>query len=90
MKNKTVFISYSWDSPEHSEWVLNFANDLVKGGVDVMLDQYDLSAGKELTHFMEKSVGADKIIMIMTPNYKLKADKREGGVGFEYSLITQE
>lgn len=26
----------------------------------------------------------------MTPNYKLKADKRQGGVGYEYSLITQE
>ena len=90
MTYKTVFISYSWDSDPHKEWVLNFANDLVKGGVDVILDQYELSAGKEMTHFMEKSVGADKIIMVMTPNYKLKADKRQGGVGYEYSLITQE
>jgi hypothetical protein len=90
MTHKTVFISYSWDSKHHKEWVLNFANDLVKGGVDVILDQYELSAGKEMTHFMEKSVGADKIIMVMTPNYKLKADKRQGGVGYEYSLITQE
>ncbi len=90
MTNKTVFISYSWDSEPHKEWVLNFANDLLKGGVDVILDQYELSAGKEMTHFMEKSVGADKILMVMTPNYKLKADKRQGGVGYEYSLITQE
>lgn len=90
MTHKTVFISYSWDSDHHKEWVLRFANDLVKGGVDVILDQYELSAGKEMTHFMEKSVGADKIIMIMTPNYKLKADNRQGGVGYEYSLITQE
>lgn len=90
MAHKTVFISYSWDSPEHSEWVLNFANDLVSNGVNVMLDQYDLSAGKDVNHFMEKSVGADKILIIMTPNYKLKADKRQGGVGFEYSIITQE
>lgn len=90
MTHKTVFISYSWGSVKHSEWVLNFANNLISGGVNVILDQHDLSAGKELTRFMEKSVGADKILMVMTPNYKLKADKREGGVGFEYSLITQE
>lgn len=90
MTHRTVFISYSWDSVEHNEWVLNFADNLMQGGVDVILDQYELSAGKELTYFMERSVGADKILMIMTPNYKLKADKRQGGVGFEYSLITQE
>jgi hypothetical protein len=85
-----IFISYSWDSESHKEWVLKLADELVKNGVDVYFDQYDLSLGMEMTHFMEKAVTADKILAILSPNYKLKADNREGGVGYEYSLITQE
>ncbi len=90
MPAPTVFISYSWDSNEHSEWVLNFANDLIKNGIDVVLDQYELGAGKQLTYFMEKGISADKILTILTPNYKIRADKRSGGVGYEYSMLSQE
>ncbi|GET34493.1 hypothetical protein PbJCM13498_33560 [Prolixibacter bellariivorans] len=91
MTHKTVFVSYSWDNnEEHKEWVLNLSNNLVKNGIDVWLDQYDLSAGHEMTYFMEKATTADKVLVILTPNYKLKADKREGGVGYEYSLLTEE
>ena len=87
----TVFISYSWDSPEHQEWVLKLATDLIKiYGINVLLDQFELSAGRELTMFMESSVEkADKVLVIMTPKYQQKADKREGGVGYEYSMISQ-
>lgn len=88
MPTPIVFISYSWDSPEHSKWVLNLANQLVIRGVDVILDQYDLSVGNEMTHFMEKGISADKILVILTPKYKLKADKREKGVGYEYSMLS--
>lgn len=87
---KTVFISYSWDDEEHKEWVRSLADDLVKHGVDVLLDQYDLSVGHELTFFMEKAMTADKVLLIITPSYRLKADKRTGGVGYEYSLFTKE
>lgn len=89
-KTKIVFISYSWDNDSHKEWVLNLAKNLFDNGIDVILDQYELSAGHELTYFMERAMTADKIVVILTPNYKLKADKRDGGVGYEYSMITQE
>ncbi len=87
---KTVFISYSWDNEEHKEWVLSLSKNLIENGVDVILDQYDLEVGADMTYFMEKSTTADKIIMILTPNYKLKADTRKGGVGFEYSMVSAE
>ncbi|PKG42516.1 toll/interleukin-1 receptor domain-containing protein [Psychroflexus sp. MES1-P1E] len=90
MSHKTIFLSYSWDSPEHKNWVLNLANRLVTNGIDVIFDQYDLSAGMEMTYFMEKAITADKILVILTPEYKKKADKREGGAGFEHSLISLE
>ncbi|MEK6476055.1 toll/interleukin-1 receptor domain-containing protein [Catalinimonas sp. 4WD22] len=91
-KRKTVFISYSWDSPEHQEWVLNLAKNLIeKFGINVILDQFELSAGKDLTYFMESSIEeADKVLIILTPDYKLKAEGRKSGVGYETSMITQE
>lgn len=86
-----VFISYSWDSEEHKAWVLQLADELIKNGVDVLLDQYELRLGRNLNYFMESSAEyADKIIAVFTQNYKLKADGRAGGVGFEYSMINAE
>jgi hypothetical protein len=52
----TVFISYSWDSEEHKKWVLDLANKLVKEGVNVILDRYELRPGKSLPHFVETSI----------------------------------
>lgn len=91
-KRKTVFISYSWESPEHQEWVLQLAKDLIsKYGLNVILDQFELSAGNDLTYFMESSIEkADKVLVILTPNYKIKAEERKSGVGYETSMITQE
>lgn len=86
-----IFISYSWDNEPHKEWVLKLANYLIEeGGCDVTLDQYDLSTGGNMAHFMERGVAeADKVLLILTPNYKVKADGRQGGVGMEYSMISQ-
>jgi hypothetical protein len=91
MSPPIVFISYSWDSNEHKKWVINLADFLIKNGVDVILDQYELDAGNNMINFMELSVNkADKVLMIMTPNYKLKSTNRSGGTGFEYSLSVEE
>ena len=43
-----VFISYSWTTPEHEEWVLNLANDLNDSGIFVVLDKWDLRPGMTL------------------------------------------
>ncbi len=86
-----VFISYSWDDEEHKEWVLNLANRLSRDGVEVILDRFYLKPGANLQHFVENNLGrAHRVIIIFTPNYKLKADKRTGGVGFEYSIMNVE
>jgi len=86
-----VFISYSWDNEEHKKWVLDFAKRLFEKRIHVILDRFELSAGKNMIHFMESSINtADKVLIIFTPNYKAKADKREGGVGYEYSILNAE
>jgi TolB-like protein len=88
--NKKVFVSYSWDNDAHKTWVLNLAKRLDSKGVEIWIDRFNLKPGTEPTFFMEKAFDADKIIVIMTPGYKLKADARSGGVGHEYSILTHE
>jgi hypothetical protein len=89
MVNPIIFISYSWDNDAHINWVLNLAQRLREIGIDVILDKYELKLGHDLLYFMEQSVAkSDKVLLILTPNYKLKAEKREGGVGYEYSIIS--
>lgn len=83
-----VFISYSWDSEEHKIWVEKLAKELSRNGIYVFLDQYDLHVGKSIPHFAEQSIAnADRIIIVFTPNYKIKAENRSGGVGYEYSIM---
>lgn len=87
----TIFISYSWDSEEHKDWVLQLSDNLYANGIRVILDRYTLRAGKHISSFVENAISkSDKVIIIFTPGYKLKADKREGGVGYEYSIINNE
>lgn len=89
--NPVVFISYSWDDEQHKEWVLNLANRLCSDGIDVILDRYYLKPGKSLPLFVENSISkSNRIVIVFTPNYKLKADKRAGGVGYEYSIMNAE
>ncbi|SIN64182.1 toll/interleukin-1 receptor domain-containing protein [Chitinophaga niabensis] len=87
-----VFISYSWDSPEHEDWILNLATKLRENGVDAILDKWDIGfLGKLLPHFMETSIfKSHRVICVMTPNYKKKTENLTGGVGYEYSIITAE
>lgn len=87
-----VFISYSWDSQEHEEWIINLATKLCDNGVNAILDKWDLgSLGKPLPHFMENAITkSQRVICVLTPNYKKKTENLAGGVGYEYSIISAE
>lgn len=88
---KTVFISYSWDSEDHKNWVLTLADRLIYIGIEVIIDRYGLLPGKSMTLFMEESVDkAHKVLLILTPEFKKRADDRKGGAGYEYAMVTQE
>ena len=86
-----VFISYAWEDDEHKTWVKSFANHLIEDGIDAIVDQYDLTLGDRLPHFMESSIAnADYVLIICTPKYKEKSDDRKGGVGYEGHIISAE
>ncbi len=86
-----LFISYSWTSPEHEQWVINLATDLSESGIDVILDKWDLKEGHDANAFMEKMVTdpeIKKVALICDRNYAEKADVRSGGVGTETQIIS--
>lgn len=82
-----VFISYSWDSKEHEEWVLKLSNDLASKSIYVLLDKY-LEDGSMLPVFMDLGIErADKVLVIGTPRYRLKCYEPASGVAFEECII---
>jgi hypothetical protein len=92
MSSPIVFISYSWDNEEHKLWVMKLSADLIRSGIRVMLDEWDLPKYQNDLHFfMESGIrGSNYVIMVCTPEYAKKANIREGGVGIENTIITGE
>lgn len=85
-----LFISYSWDSDEHKEWVKKLADALEEiEEVHVTWDGYDLDSLVDKNHFMESGIyDANMILVVTTKIYKEKADQRIGGVGIETCLAS--
>jgi hypothetical protein len=91
MTTPSVFVSYSHDDLDHKRWVLFLSTRLRKSGVDVILDQWDLGPGEDLASFMTNNLaGADRVLMVCTPNYVHKANEGKGGVGVERMILTSE
>jgi predicted nucleotide-binding protein len=87
----SVFISYSYDTSEHKDWVRYLAEELSKNGCYVKLDQWDLRPGSNLLQFMETGVReSDFVLLICTPNFAERTNDRKGGVGYEGTIVTGE
>lgn len=87
----TVFISYSHESNAHKNWVrTSLAERLMASGIRVILDQWHLKFGSDLPYFMENASRADSVLLVCTPDFALRANSRQGGVGYESSIITAE
>lgn len=88
-----VFISYSWTSPEHVSRIIEWAERLVRDGVDVILDKWALKEGHDKYAFMEQMVtdpSVSKVVIFSDSVYARKADERKGGVGTESQIISAE
>jgi hypothetical protein len=87
-----ALLSYSWDGPEHQQWVAKFAERLHgESGVEIIFDRWHLNPGDDKLHFMEQAVAdSNFVIVVCTPTYAKRANKREGGVGYESMVITAE
>lgn len=91
MTGPKVFISYSHDSDEHKAWVRKFAEALRANSVDAMLDQWDTSPGQDLAGFMSRGIrDAERVLMICSETYVVKAEEGRGGVGYEGLIVTKQ
>lgn len=93
MDNPKLFISYSWSSQSHEQWVIDLASELIESGVQVILDKWDLKEGHDSVAFMEKMVtdpAITKVVIVCDEIYAAKADGRSGGVGTETQIISRE
>lgn len=92
-KTPKIFISYSWSSPSHEEWVINLAERLVSDGINVVFDKWDLKEGHDKYDFMESTVKSeeiDKVLIISDKKYTDKANSRSAGVGTETQIISSK
>lgn len=88
-----VFISYSWTSDEHIQWVIELAKKLVSDDIRVILDKWDLKPGDDKYVFIEQITtdpGVTHVLLICDRKYKEKAEQRTGGVGDEALIISGE
>lgn len=88
-----VFISYSWSSPSHQGLVRDWAEQLARDGVNIVLDQYDLKEGQDKYAYMERMVtdaSVTHVLVISDKQYAQKADARKAGVGTESQIISKE
>ena len=93
MSNKRVFVSYSWSSEHHVDWVVELAQQLMANGIDVELDKWSTVEGQDLNVFMEKMVNdptIDRVLIISDESYTRKANERKGGVGTESQIISPQ
>jgi hypothetical protein len=95
MKVPTVFISYSHDSPQHADRVLDFANQLRQDGIDCILDQYETSPPEGWPKWMDRHIAkSDFVIVICTETYysRVMGEEEPGrgrGVKWESTLTYQ-
>ncbi|MDZ3837792.1 MAG: SUMF1/EgtB/PvdO family nonheme iron enzyme [Rhodospirillales bacterium] len=73
-----VFISYSHDSPQHEQRVLELANRLRQNGVDAEVDQYEVSPAEGWPLWCQRQiVRADFVLMVCTDTYLRRVEGEE-------------
>ena len=93
--SEEVFISYTQESVEQSEKVLQLSNRLRSEGVDCVLDQYEESPPEGWPRWMDKKIrDAKYVIVVCTEAYykRVMGEEKEGiglGIRWEGTLIYQ-
>ncbi|MGE5443801.1 MAG: SEFIR domain-containing protein [Ignavibacteriales bacterium] len=94
-KHPKVFISYSHDSPEHKDHVLNLSNRLRIDGIDCYIDQYEESPREGWPQWTRKQIKeADFVLIVCTEKYERRFEGEEEigkglGAKWEGAIITQ-
>ena len=78
----TVFISYSHDSPEHENRVLELSDRLREDGIDANIDQYQTNPPEGWQLWMEKEIrDSEFVLLVCTETYLKRVMKEDDGKG---------
>jgi hypothetical protein len=98
MSSPRIFISYSHDSPDHSERVLNLAWSLRDNGMEVELDQFHNEEIIDWPRWCNEQISrehSDFVLCICTAEYKRRVDgkaqpEKGKGVYWEGALLDDD
>lgn len=88
-----IFVSHAWNKGQPEDKVLQLVDFLRKNGYeaecDVLYQQQKTAINftEMMAHALRK---AEKTIIVLSENYKLRADDFQGGVGTEYRYIIDD
>jgi hypothetical protein len=87
-----VFLSYSHDSPEHMDRVLELCDRLRAGGVDAWLDQYETAPEEGWPRWCARRVAeADFVLVVCTEVYERRfrgAEAPGTGLGVSWEVMS--
>ncbi len=87
-KQIRVFISHTSKDDNAIKWVKELAYYLMDHGIQARVDQFHLRRGMDLPQWMSNELTlAQKVVIVSDEAYKIKADGRFGGVGWETMII---
>lgn len=88
-----IFVSHAWLNGKPDQRIIEFVSFLRENGYDAECDAMYLQE-KTATHFTEMMANAlrsaEKIIIVLSKNYKQRAEEFKGGVGIEYKYIIDD
>ena len=86
----TVFVSYAFESEEHKERVESFVDMLLQMGFDAKMDSMLKREYPDIDQMMVYGLNCEKIIIVLSPEYKRRADNSIGGVWKEFKVIADD
>ncbi len=90
IKPITIFVSYAWENSDHQERVTSFVDMLRSMGFDAKMDTMLTQEYPDIDKLMTYGLRCDKIIIVLSPEYKRKADEASGGVWKEFKMIADD
>ncbi len=88
--NPKVYISYSYDSEKHIQWVRDLGERLRADGIDVLLDQWELLPGDDILQSQQQWIReCEAVVVVLTPGYTIRIGDKDTGVGFDLAYLEQ-
>jgi hypothetical protein len=76
-----AYVSYKWESKEHSFWVEKLSTALRARGIQAVLDQWEVKLGDSFTDYMQHHIASADVILFVITSAAVKAAEAPKGKG---------